>query len=78
MVEVEAAMQTPDGSWRVEIVRRGRDRWYRIAHGDDMIDWLSISSVERILAEAGIDMGDLVPATAQTDEGSRDSRNGAA
>jgi bifunctional non-homologous end joining protein LigD len=35
---VEAAMQTPDGQWRVEIVRRGDSRWYRILHGDDLID----------------------------------------
>jgi hypothetical protein len=76
--QVEAAMQTPDGAWRVEIVRRGRDRWYRIADGVDVIDWLSISSVERIVAEAGVDMGDLVPATAQTDDAGGDSRSGAA
>ena len=53
--EVEGALQTPDGEWRVEVVRRGRTRWYRIVHGDDVIDWLSISAVERILDEAGVD-----------------------
>jgi bifunctional non-homologous end joining protein LigD len=73
-VEVEAAMQTADGAWRVEIVRRGRDRWYRIVHGDDVIDWLSISSVERILAEADVDLADLVdvpdrPAATPADPG---------
>ena len=56
-------MQTPDGRWRVEIVRRGRTRWYRIVNGDNEIDWLSISAVERILAEAGVDMATLAPAT---------------
>lgn len=48
-------MQTPDGQWRVEIVRRRRTRWYRIVHGEDVLDWLSIAAVERILDEAGVD-----------------------
>ena len=52
---VEGAMQTPDGAWRVEIVRRHRTRWYRIVHGEDVLDWLSIAAVERILDEAGVD-----------------------
>jgi hypothetical protein len=52
---VEGAMQTPDGVWRVEAVRRGRTRWYRIVHGDEVLDRLSIAAVERILDEAGVD-----------------------
>ena len=55
-------MQTPDGAWRVEVVRRGRTRWYRILHGADEVDWLSIAAVQRILAEAGVDMGGLIEA----------------
>jgi hypothetical protein len=51
---------TPDGEWRVEVVRRGRTRWYRVVHGDDVIDWLSISAVERILDEAGVDRSRLI------------------
>ncbi|AGL15217.1 hypothetical protein [Actinoplanes sp. N902-109] len=58
---IESAMQTPDG-WRVEVVRRGTTRWYRIVHGDDMIDWLSIAGVQRILTEAGVDLADLTDA----------------
>ncbi len=54
-------MQTPDG-WRVEVVRRGTTRWYRIVHGDDEIDWLSIAGVHRILADAGVDLADLTEA----------------
>ena len=54
------AMQTPDGAWRVEVVRRARTPWYRIVHGDSEIDWLSIAAVERILGEAGIDLADLI------------------
>jgi bifunctional non-homologous end joining protein LigD len=60
--QVEAAMHTPDGQWRVEIVRRGTSRWYRIVHGDDVIDWLSIAAVERLLDEAGVDRAGLLPA----------------
>jgi hypothetical protein len=58
--EVEGAMQTPDGAWRVEVVRRGRTRWYRIVHGEDVLDWLSIAAVERILAENGVRLDELL------------------
>jgi bifunctional non-homologous end joining protein LigD len=53
-------MRTPDGAWRVEVVRRGRSRWYRLVHGEDVIDWLSIAAVERLLDEAGVDRRLLV------------------
>jgi hypothetical protein len=59
---VEGAMQTPDGLWRVEVVRRGRTRWYRIVHGDNVMDWLPIAAVQQILADAGVDMGGLIAA----------------
>jgi hypothetical protein len=58
--EVEGAMQTPDGAWRVEVVRRGRTRWYRIVHGEDVLDWLSIAAVERILADNGVRLDELL------------------
>lgn len=61
---VEAAMQTPDRAWRVEVIRRrgSTTRWYRIVRGDDdaVLDWLSITAVERILTEAGVDMSTLI------------------
>ncbi|MEV4639241.1 hypothetical protein AB0J80_17990 [Actinoplanes sp. NPDC049548] len=60
MGDVEGAMQTPDGEWRVEVVRRRTTRWYRIVHGEDVLDWLSIAAVERILDEAGVDRHLLV------------------
>lgn len=60
MERIEGAMRTPDGAWRVEVVRRGQSRWYRIVHGDDVLDWLSIAAVERILDEAGVDRRSLV------------------
>lgn len=65
-------MRTPDGVWRVEIVRRrgSTTRWYRIVRGDDdaVLDWLSISAVERILTEAGIDMSSLIEVRDDTGE----------
>jgi hypothetical protein len=59
--EVESAMQTPDGAWRVEVVRRGRSRWYRVVNDarDVELDWLTIAAVERILDELGVNMADL-------------------
>jgi bifunctional non-homologous end joining protein LigD len=63
---VEGALQTRDGQWRVEIVRRGRDQFYRLVRGDNVVDGLFIASVERLLAEAGVDMADLIEARADT------------
>jgi hypothetical protein len=65
---ITPALQTPDGAWRVEVATRGRSSWYRLLHSDDLIDWLSIASVERILAEAGVHLADLVPAGTPTDQ----------
>ena len=50
--KVQYAMQTADGAWRVEIVKRGRTQWYRVVHEDNVLDWLSIAAVQRILGEA--------------------------
>jgi hypothetical protein len=62
--KVTYAMQTPDGAWRVEIVKRGQTQWYRVTHDDNILDWLSIAAVHRILTEAGIDIADLSEAAA--------------
>jgi hypothetical protein len=59
----EYAMQTPDGVWRVEVVKRGRARWYRTVRGGNQLDWLSIAAVHRILSEAGVDMANLTGVT---------------
>jgi hypothetical protein len=75
---IEYAMRTPDGDWRVEVIKRGRTRWYRITHQDNEIDWLSIAAVQRILSEAGIDMADLTETTGQPPPAVGDSRDGAA
>jgi bifunctional non-homologous end joining protein LigD len=44
------------------VVRRRRTRWYRIVHGEQVHDWLSISAVERILDDAGVDRHLLIEA----------------
>ena len=67
MGDVEGAMQTPDGRWRVEIVRRNGNHWYRIVAGEQVLDWLSIAAVERILDEAGVDRHTLVEVDRRTD-----------
>lgn len=75
-VEVQGAMQTPDGAWRVEAVREyayGSTRatqsvWYRIQHDGETFEKLSITEVHRILAEAGVDIATLEEVT--TTEGS--------
>ncbi|MGK5684857.1 non-homologous end-joining DNA ligase [Actinoplanes sp. URMC 104] len=60
---VIGAMQTPDGRWRVEVVRRGRQDFYRLINGENIVDGLVIATVRRLLEEAGVDMGELVDAT---------------
>ena len=59
-----AAMQTPDGAWRVEPYLRSRTRtwWYRLIDPtrDNIIEDLSIAGVERLLAQMGYDLADLV------------------
>jgi bifunctional non-homologous end joining protein LigD len=46
----------------MEIVKRGLTPWYRIVHDDNLLDWLSIAAAQRLLSDAGVDMGDLVEA----------------
>jgi bifunctional non-homologous end joining protein LigD len=56
---VVGSMQTGDGAWRVDIMRRNRTQWYRVGHGDNVFDWLTIDAVQRLLQDAGIDLADL-------------------
>ncbi|WP_238010782.1 hypothetical protein KZZ52_39765 [Dactylosporangium sp. AC04546] len=59
-MKVIGTMQTADGAWRVEVVRHGSgSRWYRLVHGDNTIDYLTITRVTELLTQAGIDLGDL-------------------
>lgn len=53
MEQVEAAMVTPDGYWRVEVVRDRGQRWYRVRHANTVIaEKASIATVQRILGDA--------------------------
>jgi bifunctional non-homologous end joining protein LigD len=54
-------MQTPDGRWRVDILRRGDAQWYRVRHDGNEFDWLELADVERVLSGAGVDLGRLQP-----------------
>lgn len=55
-------MQTPDGVWVVEVYRKPQTRshWYRLRHGENLVEGLTIVGVQRLLTEAGYDMADLV------------------
>jgi bifunctional non-homologous end joining protein LigD len=57
---VEGALATPDGRWRVEVVRRDGLRSYRLLHADNVLDGLDLEAVEQLLHRAGVDLGDLV------------------
>jgi hypothetical protein len=50
-LQIDGAMQTPDGAWRVEAVQSGTIQWYRVIHGDNTIDWLTITDVEHLLGD---------------------------
>jgi hypothetical protein len=58
------AMQTPDGRWRVEVHRKrtaSGTTWYRLIGPDGVHDGLTLGQVQHLLAQAGVDMADLVP-----------------
>ncbi len=55
-----------DCAWRVEVVKRGRTRWYRISTGDDELDWLSIGAIQSILSEAGVDLAGALVRSGRT------------
>ncbi|WP_432825114.1 hypothetical protein [Dactylosporangium sp. CA-092794] len=64
-MKVIGAMQTPGGDWRVEVVRHpSGGRWYRLIHRDNIVDYLTIGRVAELLAQAGVDMGDLAEVAA--------------
>lgn len=52
--KVEGVLQSPDGYWRVEVVRYGpRDRWYRVSHASTVLaDRAVLGTVQRILGDA--------------------------
>ena len=38
---------------------RTSSHWYRLVRGDNVVESLTIAGVQRLLGEAGYDMGDL-------------------
>jgi hypothetical protein len=54
---IEDAMQTPDDVRRVEVVERGRARWYRVVHGDNVLElWpFRVSPVSTRTVRQGIE-----------------------
>lgn len=72
--EVVAALQTRDGKWRVEGVKRGSQRFFRLSHDDNVVDGLNIGDVERLLGADGIAMDELIDAPT----GAKPGRPGAA
>ena len=62
-------MQTADGAWRVEVVRGGDTYWFRVVHAQNMIDWLDVANVERLLDQAGVDISQLNEVISPSAEG---------
>jgi bifunctional non-homologous end joining protein LigD len=58
------SMRTPDGVWRVEVYRQPSSSafWYRLVNveKDNVLESLTIATVQRLLDEAGVDIADLV------------------
>lgn len=48
-------MQTHDGEYLVEVYRQRQSPtfWYRLRHGDNVIESLTLTTVQRLLEQAG-------------------------
>lgn len=63
MERVEGVLATPDGYWRVEVIRDGRNRCFRVWHANTIVEAkASITTVQRILGAA---FADLAPASGE-------------
>ncbi|MFI6077191.1 non-homologous end-joining DNA ligase [Actinoplanes sp. NPDC051343] len=67
--QVEGALETSDGRWRVEVVGRDGHRSYRLLHADNLIEGLDLDAVQRLLAEQHVDLADLVEPARVTESG---------
>ncbi|MEV0131429.1 non-homologous end-joining DNA ligase [Dactylosporangium sp. NPDC050688] len=56
---VTGALGTADGGWRVEAVRRGDVAWFRVLHGDNVVDHLQLPEVQALLDAADVDLAGL-------------------
>ena len=54
-------MQTPDGEYVVEVYRQRSSPtfWYRLRHGDNTVESLTLTTVQRLLEEAGYEWAEL-------------------
>jgi len=66
---VTGAIATKDGWWRFEAVRSANKQFYWLIHDDSVIDGLTIATVTRLLAEAGVDLADLADVTDRPAQG---------
>jgi hypothetical protein len=57
-------LATADRAWRVQVVDQRRGQWYRLIGDGTVRDGLTIATVTRLLAEAGVDIGELEPVDA--------------
>jgi hypothetical protein len=54
-------MRTPDGLWTVEVVHNYRADWYRLIHGERVMeDRLVIGSLQHFMEQYGIDAAALI------------------
>ncbi len=55
-------MQTPDGTWRVEVGGIGSVAWYRLVGPGVSRTVPSVGKLADVLGEVGVDLGDFVDA----------------
>jgi hypothetical protein len=68
---IEGVLQTPDGYWRVEVVRSGRPatRWYRIWHANTVVlDQAAVATVQHVLGDAYATLEPVPGSTGAGDE----------
>ena len=60
-MRIIGAYGTPDGRWRFEVVRVRREEQYRMFHDGELLPYRgAMGTLERLLAEDGYTMADLV------------------
>ncbi|WP_433616853.1 non-homologous end-joining DNA ligase [Dactylosporangium sp. CA-139114] len=58
-LEVIGAMSTPDGAWRIEVIRQAHRGWCRLVHCADVVDDLDMDQALQLLTVAGVDVATL-------------------
>jgi hypothetical protein len=65
-VKILGAMATPDGRWRFEVVRQGREQRYRMFRDGQLLPYRgAVGMFERLLADDGYGMADLIDVSDQ-------------